>query len=82
MSSWEYSCGAVLYAWTNGEPEYVLVYDSHYGFPKGHMELGETKEQTAIRKSLRKRGSGLNWILRFVRSRSMIFPKNRACGNR
>lgn len=49
MSSMEYSCGAVLYAWTGGGPEYVLVYDSHYGFPKGHIEPGETKEQTALR---------------------------------
>ncbi len=49
MSGTEYSCGAVLYAWTGGEPEYVLVYDSHYGFPKGHVEAGESKEQTALR---------------------------------
>ena len=45
----EYSCGAVLYTWRGGKPRYVLVYDSHYGFPKGHIEAGETKEQTALR---------------------------------
>lgn len=49
MSGMEYSCGAVLYAWSAGQPEYVLVYDSHYGFPKGHVEPDETKEQTALR---------------------------------
>ena len=45
----EYSCGAVLYTWKGNGPRYVLVYDSHYGFPKGHIEPGETKEQTALR---------------------------------
>lgn len=45
----EYSCGAVLYRMENGTPRYVLVYDSHFGFPKGHIEPGETKEQTALR---------------------------------
>ena len=45
----EHSCGAVLYTWRGGKPRYVLVYDSHYGFPKGHIEAGETKEQTALR---------------------------------
>ena len=39
----EYSCGAVLYTWRDGVPQYVLVYDSHYGFPKGHIEPGESK---------------------------------------
>ena len=45
----EYSCGAVLYTWRGGSPRYILVYDSHFGFPKGHIEPGETKEQTALR---------------------------------
>ncbi|MBR0081621.1 MAG: NUDIX domain-containing protein [Clostridia bacterium] len=48
-SKMEYSCGAVLYTWRGQTPRYVLVYDSHYGFPKGHIEPGETKEQTALR---------------------------------
>ena len=45
----EYSCGAVLYTWKGGGPRYILVYDSHFGFPKGHVEPGETKEETALR---------------------------------
>lgn len=49
MSEMEYSCGAVLYTMKNGTPRYVLVCGSYYGFPKGHMEAGETKEQTALR---------------------------------
>ncbi|MDO4852572.1 MAG: NUDIX domain-containing protein [Clostridia bacterium] len=52
----EYSCGAVLYALKNGSPRYVLVFDSHYGFPKGHIEPGETKEQTALREIFEETG--------------------------
>ncbi len=45
----ERSCGAVLYKMVNGVPYYVLVLGSVYGFPKGHMEHGETEEETALR---------------------------------
>ena len=47
--AWEYSCGAVLYTMQDGEPFYVLVGDSHFGFPKGHMEPHETEQETALR---------------------------------
>lgn len=49
MRKMEYSCGAVLYSWNDHEPLYVLVYDSHFGFPKGHIEEKETKEEAALR---------------------------------
>ena len=45
----ERSCGAVLYKMVNSAPYYVLVLGSVYGFPKGHMEQGETEEETALR---------------------------------
>lgn len=45
----EFSCGAVLYKLVNGVPYYVLVLGSVYGFPKGHMETGETERETAER---------------------------------
>ena len=48
--NWEYSCGAVLYELRDGEPYYILVKgDSGFGFPKGHMEAGESKTETAFR---------------------------------
>ena len=48
--NWEYSCGAVLYLLKNGIPYYILVKGSSgFGFPKGHMEKGENKEETAFR---------------------------------
>ena len=45
------SCGAVLFTRVNGEIKYVLVQqkEGFYGFPKGHMEAGETQQETALR---------------------------------
>ena len=45
----ERSCGAVLYRLTDGAPQYVLVLGGDWGFPKGHMEAGETELETALR---------------------------------
>ncbi len=47
----EKSCGAVVYTTKNGEIEYLLVQmmGGHYSFPKGHVENGESEEQTALR---------------------------------
>lgn len=49
--NWEHSCGAVVFTRLDGEPRFVLVQQKmgHFGFPKGHMEPGETEEQTALR---------------------------------
>ena len=47
----EKSCGAVVFTRLGGEIKYVLAQalGGHYGFPKGHMEPGETEEETALR---------------------------------
>ena len=48
----ERSCGALVYTKVNDEIKYLIIkqkYTNHYGFPKGHMEVNETKEETAIR---------------------------------
>lgn len=47
----EKSCGAIVYASINHEIHYLIVQmqQGHYGFPKGHVEAGETEVQTAIR---------------------------------
>lgn len=49
---YESSCGAVIFHDIKGEVRYLLIKNkrsAHWGFPKGHIERGETKEQTAIR---------------------------------
>lgn len=47
----EKSCGAVVYSVANNEQKYLIVQMQlgHYGFPKGHVESGETEIQTALR---------------------------------
>jgi bis(5'-nucleosidyl)-tetraphosphatase len=48
---WEISVGAIVYRQNKGLREYlILKYPSgHYDFPKGHVEDGETEEDTLRR---------------------------------
>ena len=48
---YEKSCGAVVFTRINNEIKYLLIRNltGIYGFPKGHVERGETEEQTALR---------------------------------
>ena len=46
------SCGVLPYRVNNAEKEFLLVYEHFsqcWSLPKGHMEAGETEEQTALR---------------------------------
>ena len=47
----EKSCGGVVFTRESGEVRYVIIRHrtGHCGFPKGHMEPGETEAQTALR---------------------------------
>ena len=47
----EKSCGAVVFTKENGYIQYVIIQSQNgfYGFPKGHMERGETEAETALR---------------------------------
>ena len=48
----EKSCGTVLFTVIDDVVYYVLIQNTnngHCGFPKGHMEPGETQRQTALR---------------------------------
>ncbi len=50
--NYEKSCGAVVYRKFHGNTEVLLVRhvkSGHWSFPKGHMEEGETEEDTAKR---------------------------------
>lgn len=48
---YEKVCGAVLYTAGESGRRYLLIKNEsgHIGFPKGHVEYGETEEQTALR---------------------------------
>ena len=50
----EKSCGTVLYTVKDGVVLYLLIQSADggiCGFPKGHMEAGETEEETALRET-------------------------------
>jgi len=46
----EKSCGCIVW---NEEEKVLLVHmrKGHWSFPKGHVEMGETEEETAIRET-------------------------------
>lgn len=48
---YEKSCGFVAYTEENGLRLYCIIraHNGEYGFPKGHMEDGETEPETATR---------------------------------
>ena len=62
---YESSCGAVVYRDIRGEVRFLLIKNkrsANWGFPKGHIEMGETKKETAIREVLEETGIHLNII--------------------
>lgn len=61
---YEKSCGAIVYRKFHGNIELLLIKNAnggHWSFPKGHVEEGETEEETAIREI--KEETGIDVIL-------------------
>ena len=50
----EISCGIILFTLKNNEPWFLLIKDNNgnYGFPKGHIENGESEIDTALRETM------------------------------
>lgn len=62
--NFEKSCGAIIYRRHHGNTEILLarhLKSGHWSFPKGHMEQGETEEETALREI--KEETGLDVLL-------------------
>lgn len=62
---YEKSCGAVVYTKSDRELEFLIIKHKsgeHWGFPKGHVEVGESEYETAIREVNEE--TGLNIELR------------------
>jgi len=55
---YEKSCGAVVFTKNKDGIRYVIVQslEGFHGFPKGHMESGETEEETALREIFEETG--------------------------
>ena len=59
ISCFEKSCGVLPYRVINNQPKFLLVYETYskcWSLPKGHMEAGETEEQTALRELFEETG--------------------------
>ena len=66
---YESSCGAVVFRNIAGEIRYLLIKNkrsANWGFPKGHIENGETKEETAKREVLEETGIRIKIIPGFI----------------
>lgn len=67
---YESSCGAVVFRYDNNVRKYLLIRNkrsAHWGFPKGHIEPGETDEETALREVLEETGLHIEIVPGFVK---------------
>ncbi len=77
---YEKSCGAVVYTMVDGQPHYLVLKswkNGDCGFPKGHMELGETETQTPLREIMEE--TSLTPLIRegFRKEISYVMPNGR-----
>ena len=75
--SYEISCGAVVFTRESGKIQYVVIQslEGIFGFPKGHMEPGETEEQTALREIREEVGLDVSLIPGFRTVEEHPLPK-------
>ena len=62
--TYEKSCGAVVYCQKDNDIKYVLVCErsGYWVFPKGHMEEGETEQETALREIKEETGLTVTFV--------------------
>ena len=76
---YEKSCGFVVYRESEGVREYLLVsaLNNKYGFPKGHVERGETEYETAVRELKEETNLEVRFVNGFRRQIEYILPQKR-----
>ncbi len=65
---YEASCGAIVYRIIHGEIRFLLIKNkrsANWGFPKGHIERGETEKDTAYREVLEEAGIRIQFLPEF-----------------
>ena len=72
----EKSCGGVVFTRRDDEILYVIIRHrgGHCGFPKGHMEPGETERQTALREIREEVGLNVSLVSGFRTDEQYAFP--------
>ena len=70
----EKSCGAIIF----NEDKVLVVKQTSgfYGFPKGHVEIGETEKETAIRETKEETGLDIKIISNKRYTQSYIVKEN------
>jgi bis(5'-nucleosidyl)-tetraphosphatase len=61
---YEKSCGAIVFRKHHDNHEFLLIQhrSGHWGFPKGHVEDGETEQQTAVREVYEETGLNIELL--------------------
>ena len=72
----EISAGAIVYTKENDQIRYLIIKDFHsnYGFPKGHLEKGETLEEAAIREIKEETGIDITLDTSFKEELNYVMP--------
>jgi len=72
----EKSCGGVVFTRRDDEILYVIIRHrgGHCGFPKGHMEPGETEQQTALREIREEVGLNVSLVSGFRTEEQYALP--------
>ncbi len=89
---YEKSCGAVMFTEKDGERKYILITNisGHIGFPKGHIEMGESEKDTALREVYEETGvttslidgfrESYNYLINgFIRKKAVYFLARFEC---
>lgn len=73
----EKACGAVVFTRENHEIKYVIIQQTQgfHGFPKGHMEDGETELQTALREIREEIGTDVTIVEGFRTVDTYLLPE-------
>ena len=73
----EKSCGAVIFFDNSEGRKYLLLkhIEGHWDFPKGHVESGETEEQTALREVMEETGLSVSLMPWFRETMSYFYTR-------